>query len=320
MMQSILQLIEEYGLAIVFLNVLVEQAGAPIPPYPILVITGALLDTSGYSAFALLGVAVFGALLADLGWYLAGRRYGRKMLTTLCRISLSPDSCVRQTESIYLRWGPPSLMVAKFIPGFASIASVLAGAVGTPKRSFLLFDSIGAAIWAGSAIYLGSLFSTAVDELLDVLINLGLLGVLLLGIALALFVANKWWQRKRFIKSLSMERISVSELHDMLESGNHPIIVDVRSPLAQGQGRIPGAIFLTAGDIARSEVPASEVIVYCDCPNDASAAVVAKQLMQKGYGRVRPLAGGIAAWVDAGHSIEGDTEPPLQGDLPLIQH
>lgn len=320
MMQSILQLIEEYGLAIVFLNVLVEQAGAPIPAYPILVITGALLDTSGYSAFALLGVAVFGALLADLGWYLAGRRYGRKMLTTLCRISLSPDSCVRQTESIYLRWGPPSLMVAKFIPGFASIASVLAGAVGTPKRSFLLFDSIGAAIWAGSAIYLGSLFSTAVDELLDVLINLGLLGVLLLGIALALFVANKWWQRKRFIKSLSMERVSVSELHDMLESGNHPIIVDVRSPLAQGQGRIPGAIFLTAGDIARSEVPAGEVIVYCDCPNDASAAVVAKQLMQKGYGRVRPLAGGMAAWVDAGHSIEGGTESPLQGDLPLIQH
>src|SRR3546814_18654114 len=126
--------------------------------YPILVITGARLDTGAYSAFTLLCVAVCGALLADFGWYLAGQRYGRRMLSALCRISLSPDSCVRQTESIYLRWGPPSLMVAKFIPGFASIASVLAGAVGTKKRSFMLFDIIGAPLGAGSALFLVSRF------------------------------------------------------------------------------------------------------------------------------------------------------------------
>lgn len=307
MMQSILQLIGEHGLVVVFLNVLIEQAGAPIPSYPILVITGALLDSSGYSAFTLLGVAVLAALLADYGWYLAGRRYGRRMLSALCRISLSPDSCVKQTESIYVRWGPPSLMMAKFIPGFASIASVLAGAVGTRKRSFLLFDVIGAALWAGSAIYLGSLFSTAVDELLDVLVNLGLLGVLLLGVALSLFIANKWWQRKRFLKLLCMERVTVEELQAMLQSGGHPIIVDVRTPLSQAQGRIPGAISLTAGDIALNKEQTDEVIVYCDCPNDASAAIVSKQLMQKGYGRVRPLAGGIDAWVAAGYLVEVDS-------------
>src|SRR5690606_389492 len=187
---------------VVFLNVLFEQAGAPMPAYPILVITGALLDTSAHSAFTLLCVAVFGALIADFGWYLAGRRYGRRMLSMLCRISLSPDSCVKQTEAIYLRWGPPSLMVAKFIPGFASIASVLAGTVGTRKRSFLLFDIIGATLWAGSAIFLGSLFSTAVDELLAVLISMGTLGLLLLGGALLVFIARKWWQRNRFIQSL----------------------------------------------------------------------------------------------------------------------
>src|SRR3546814_10593160 len=116
MMQCILDLIQEHGLTVVFLLVLFDQAGAPMPAYPTLVITGALLDTGAYSAFTLLCVAVFGALLADFGWYLAGQRYGRRMLSALCRISLSPDSCVRQTESLYLRWGPPSLMVAKFIP------------------------------------------------------------------------------------------------------------------------------------------------------------------------------------------------------------
>jgi rhodanese-related sulfurtransferase len=194
-------------------------------------------------------------------------------------------------------------MAAKFIPGFASIASVLAGAVGTKKRSFLLFDAIGASLWAGSAIFLGSLFSTAVDELLDLLLSLGLLGVLLLGAGLSLFIANKWWQRDRFVKSLHMERVTVKELHEMLQSGSHPTIVDVRSSLSQAQGRIPGAISLAAGSIAMNAEPTREVIVYCDCPNDASAAVVAKQLMQKGYGTVRPLAGGIDAWLAAGYPV-----------------
>ncbi|MCB5364615.1 VTT domain-containing protein [Pusillimonas sp. CC-YST705] len=241
-MESILQLIEEHGLLVVFFNVLIEQAGAPIPAYPILVITGALHEAAGYGPLALIGVAVLGAMIADYLWYLAGRRYGAKLLSLLCRISLSPDSCIRQTESLYLRWGSPSLMVAKFIPGFASIASVLAGAVGTRRRSFLLFDSIGAAIWAGSAVYLGSLFSTAVDELLAVLVSLGMVGALLLAIVLALFIAKKWWQRYRFVKALRMDKVSVEELHDMLASDIRPVVVDVRSPLMQSQGRIPGAI------------------------------------------------------------------------------
>src|SRR5690606_26754825 len=190
------------------------------------------------------------------------------------------------------------------IPGFASIASVLAGTVGTRKRSFLLFDSIGAAIWSGSAVYLGILFSTAVDELLSVLVSLGMLGAMLLAAVLALFIARKWWQRHRFIRSLRMARVSVHELHEMLQSGNQPVIVDVRTPLAQAQGRIPGAITLPVGEISLSPVGVNEIIVYCDCPNDASAATVSKRLMQSGYRRVRPLAGGIEAWLAAGYAID----------------
>lgn len=151
-MNSLLHLVEQYGLTVVFFNVFVEQLGAPLPAYPTLVVTGALLERSSYSTPLLLFIAVLAALIADFMWYLAGRRYGRKVMGTLCRISLSPDSCVRQTESVYLRWGASSLLVAKFIPGFASIASALAGALGTRRTSFIFFDSIGTALWAGSAI------------------------------------------------------------------------------------------------------------------------------------------------------------------------
>lgn len=303
-MQSILQLIEEHGLLVVFFNVLIEQAGAPVPAYPILVVTSALHESGAYSPFALVGVAVLAAMIADYFWYMAGRRYGAKLLSLLCRISLSPDSCIRQTESIYLRWGPPSLMVAKFIPGFASIASVLAGTVGTRRRSFLFFDIIGAAIWSGSAVFLGTLFSTAIDELLAVLVNLGLAGALLLAIALAIFIARKWWQRHRFMKALLMDRVSVDELHDMLNSSSRPVVVDVRTPMVQALGRIPGAIALPVGELKLDAIVASEIIVYCDCPNDVSAAAISKRLIQIGYSRVRPLAGGLDAWVAAGYEVE----------------
>jgi membrane protein DedA with SNARE-associated domain/rhodanese-related sulfurtransferase len=306
-MSYLFNLIEHYGLAAVFVNVLVEQLGAPIPAYPTLVITGALSDRSDYSAFSLLVTAVCAALLADIGWYMAGKRYGRKVMSTLCRVSLSPDSCVRQTESVYLRWGAPSLLIAKFVPGFSSIGSALAGTLGTRLIAFLFFDSLGAALWAGSAIWLGSLFSTTVDDLLQVLESLGKWGLLLIGLALVTFIAHKWWQRNQFMKSLRMARISVDELHQLRAAGGTPVIVDVRPPHAQREGRIPGAMAISMEDMSELslDMPAdSEVIVYCACPNDASAARVAKQLMQKGYTRVRPLHGGIDAWIAAGHSLE----------------
>lgn len=305
-MNYLLHLIEQYGLLVVFCNVLIEQFGAPVPAYPSLIITGALLSRGDYSAPTLLLTAVVAAVISDFTWYYAGKRFGRKILTTLCRISLSPDSCVNQTESIYLRWGAPSLMVAKFIPGFASVASALAGTVGTRRITFLFFDAIGAALWAGLAIFLGSLFSTTIDDLLAVLTELGKWGALLIAAAFALFIVSKWWQRQLFIRSLRMARISVDELDQLLQSGATPAIIDVRSPLsAQQTGRIPGALITSFDEMhtITHDIPESgEVIVYCSCPNEASAARVAKLLMQKGYTRVRPLAGGIDAWIAAGLS------------------
>jgi membrane protein DedA with SNARE-associated domain/rhodanese-related sulfurtransferase len=306
-MTYLLHLIEQYGLLLVFANVFLAQLGIPLPAYPTLIITGALLDHGEYSAPVLLLAALAASLMADYTWFTAGRRYGRKVTATLCRISLSPDSCVRQTELIYLRWGAPSLLVAKFIPGFASVASALAGTVGTARLAFILYDGLGAILWAGSAIFLGSLFSAAIEDLLSILEALGKWGSVLLVFALVSFIASKWWQRHRFMKSLRMARITVEELNELLQQGRAPLIVDVRSSMSPQIDRIPGAVVLSLDDLTDAELEKlieDEVIVYCACPNEASAAVVAKKLMERGYKRVRPLAGGIAAWIAAGYGVE----------------
>jgi membrane protein DedA with SNARE-associated domain/rhodanese-related sulfurtransferase len=306
-MTYLVDLLQQYGLLIVFANVFLEQIGLPIPAYPALLLTGALLGQGQYTAPSLLLTAVVSALLADVIWYMAGRKYGRRVMAKLCKISLSPDSCVRQTESLYLRIGPPALLFCKFIPGFASISSALAGTVGTKPWTFIIFDSLGAAIWAGSAILLGSLFSSTIDELISSLAQMGRFGAMLIALALVAFVASKWWERYRFMKALRMEQITVEELGTMLKAGQSPVIIDVRPKQLQTGGRIPGAITLTADTVDAFALESNvegEVILYCSCPNEASAAKMAKLLINKGYHRVRPLTGGIDAWVSAGYEVE----------------
>jgi membrane protein DedA with SNARE-associated domain/rhodanese-related sulfurtransferase len=313
-MQVLLSLIEQYGLWLVFANVLALQLGLPLPAYPTLIVVGAISARGDFSLVQVVAVAVAASLVADLAWFFAGRRFGRRVLRLMCRLSLSPDSCVRQTESIYERWGAPSLMVAKFVPGFAAVATGMAGSMRTPLPRFVLFDGLGALLWSGAAATLGWLFRDAVGEMIAVLEQAGRWGLLALTLALALYLAAKALQRQRLIQALRMARVGVDELEAMLQRGERPLVVDVRSPASQQEGRIPGAVWIDQRSVEASlrasgldDAAADEVIVYCACPNEASAALVAKQLMRAGFKRVRPLAGGIEAWVARGYAVERAT-------------
>jgi membrane protein DedA with SNARE-associated domain/rhodanese-related sulfurtransferase len=307
-MSHLINLILEFGLGLVFLNVLVEQAGLPLPAYPTLIVAGAYLAGDTSAVLALLGTGVAAAVIADSCWYFAGRRFGTRVLRMLCRISLSPDSCVTQTESIFMRFGPASMLFAKFVPGFASVATAMAGAVGLRYWKFLLFDTLGATLWVGVAIVLGSLFREAIADILDTLQALGKYGLMLVVVALAAYVASKWWRRRQFVRQLRMDRMTVGELRQLMDEEKSALILDVRSPLTQAMsGRIPGARAVDMSRIAEGlegMAKDDDVIVYCACPNEASAVKVAKALMQAGFKRVRPLHGGIDAWIAAGHEVE----------------
>jgi membrane protein DedA with SNARE-associated domain/rhodanese-related sulfurtransferase len=303
----LIRLIAEYGLLFVFANILIEQLGVPLPAYPVLMLTGALAARGQQSVIALLGTAVVACLIADTVWYQIGQWMGRRVLGVLCRISLSPDGCVRQTESIFTRFGPASLVAAKFVPGFASVATALAGAMRIRRSAFLLFDAIGATLWVSVGLALGWLFSPAIEDIVATLAQLGKWGVLLLALVIAAFISGKWWQRHRFNQQLKMSRVSVASLAELLDRGERPLIVDVRSQVAREDGRIPGAI-ATLGDVLAPELIAHPkdalIVVYCACPNDASAVLAARKLLERGFRNVRPLAGGIDAWTAAGRTLE----------------
>jgi membrane protein DedA with SNARE-associated domain/rhodanese-related sulfurtransferase len=311
-MQLLLSLVDHYGLFLVFANVLALQLGLPLPAYPTLILVGALAARDGdFTMPQVIAVAVVASVIADLAWYIAGTRVGRRVLRLMCRLSLSQDSCVRQSERIYERWGAPSLMVAKFVPGFAAVATSMAGVMRTRLASFLVFDAIGALLWSGLAVTLGWVFRDAVNEVIEVFEQAGRWGLIALASALLLYVATRALQRYSLMRTLRMARVSVDELHGMIARDERPLIVDVRSPTSQRQGRIPGAVWIDNHAFDESmraaglhDSSTSEVIVYCACPNEASAAVVAKKLMRAGFKRVRPLAGGIDAWVEKGYDVE----------------
>lgn len=310
-MQLLLTLIEQYGLWLVFANVLALQCGLPVPAYPTLIVVGAITARGDITVPQVIAVSTAASLIADFAWYFAGARHGRRVLRLMCRLSLSPDSCVRLTENIYERWGAPSLVVAKFVPGFAAVATSMAGMVRTSLWRFMLFDTIGALLWSSVAVALGWVFRDGVNEILAVFAAAGRWGLMALIVALALFIAVKALQRYQLIRSLRMARVSVDELNDLLANEAHPLIVDVRSLSSQQQGRIPGAIWIDSHAFDESlrahgliDRIGQDVIVYCDCPNEASAAAVAKKLMRAGFKRVRPLGGGIDAWIEKGYSVE----------------
>ena len=307
-MNYLIMMIQQYGAGFVFLNVLALQAGLPVPAYPALLVAGAYAAMGGRPLWQLVAVGIAGALVADTGWYLAGRKFGIRILGRLCRLSLSPDSCVRQTESIFERFGPTSMLFAKFIPGFASVATALAGAMHLRYVVFVFFDAIGAGLWVGLGVGLGYVFRDAINDVMSTLSSLGQYGLMLIIAAFAVWIAVKWWRRHLFIKQLRMDRVSVDELRTLIDEDKVTAIVDVRSPLMQATtGRIPGARTIDMQKIAESfeGVPADgEVIVYCACPNEATAVKVAQTLRKVGFKRIRPLYGGIDAWIEAGNAVE----------------
>jgi membrane protein DedA with SNARE-associated domain/rhodanese-related sulfurtransferase len=320
MLQGLQQTVAHLGPPILFLLVLVQQAGVPYPITPILIVAGAASVHGHLSAASVIAIAVGAALLADLGWYTAGFRLGGRALKALCTLSLSPDSCVSETERWFGRFGTRVLVIAKFVPGLGLVSTAMAGVVRASLEGFLLYDIIGNILWATTAVCVGVLFHSAVGDVLLALGQLGYWGIALVVAAIAAFVAVKLLKRRALIRELRQSRISVAELKELVDGGSAPVIIDALAPASRlREGMIPGAIPVET--LRLDSDPASlpldaEVIVYCACPNEASAARIAKQLIRMGCIRVRPLTGGIFAWKDAGFDV--DMTPESQ--VPAASH
>ena len=303
-METVIASLREYGVLLVFANVLLQQLGAPVPAFPTMVLAGALSVTGVLSAPGALAAAILASLVADTAWYAAGIRYGRSVLSTLCRISLSPDSCVRQSEDRLARWGPWALVIGKFVPGLSTMAPPVAGLVGLSPRTFAIASTASAALYFGLGLTLGMVFHDQVNEILAAAAEHAAMAGLALAVLLAAYIGYRWLRRVTFLRRLRVARVTVEEVRQRIEAGAAPLILDVRSAVARArEPGIEGAIAVDAGQLATVRLPTApdrEIVVYCSCPNEASAALVARELAEAGFINVRALSGGLDAWIAAG--------------------
>ena len=267
-MSETFEFLIRHGYSVLFLWVLAEQLGLPLPATPLLLAAGALAGAGQMNLALAIALGVLASLLGDLSWYQFGKLRGHKVLNLLCRISLEPASCVRKTENAFVRHGARSLLIAKFVPGLSTMAPPLAGIIGMRLWRFVIFDALGALFYISSITILGFIFSDQIEQIALKFANLGFWVLVIAGAALAAYISWKYIQRRRFIHSLRIARITPEELNRKIESGEKVVVVDLRGSLdfEADPKTIPGALRLAPDKIeeGHQQIPRDrEIVLFC---------------------------------------------------------
>ena len=303
-----------YGYLLLFAWVLVEQIGIPLPATPVLLAAGAL-SAEGQISFPLaLLVGIAASLVADGTWFLVGRRYGHHVLRILCKLSLEPTTCVRKTQDSFGRRRGVTLMIAKFVPGLATLAPPVAGENGMGYPAFLFFDGIGASLWIGSLLVLGRFFGDLLNRNASLLDWVGRFSGALIILGVIIFFVGRILRRRMILKELSASRLEPEELKRQLDAGEPVFIIDLRHPLEilPDPFTLPGALHFSPDALASRhiEIPRDrDVVLFCTCPSEATAARTAMALHKLGIERVRPLRGGFDEWKRLGFPLDAVTDP-----------
>jgi len=220
---------------------------------------------------------------------------------------MSPDTCVRSTGDIFERYGAPALTIVKFIPGLSTLAPVVAGVYAMRVTLFVFFSSIAALIYLGAAVTLGAVFRHQVGGLISALSDYGKMGGLFVVVLFGLYLLFKWLRRYRLIRQFETDRLTVNDLIELIDGESNPVILDAR-PIDQRtrNGFIPGSVPIdenSFNDIADRYAGHKEIVIYCSCPNEITAARYAEKLRKVGLKRIRPLVGGIDAWAQSGQQV-----------------
>ena len=306
---------------ILWLNTLLHELGVPLPMTPTALVAGARVVTGGVSPVILVLMIVVAMTIGNAAWFAAGRRYGSAVLKLLCRVSISPDTCVARTEGTFGRWGWSALVIGRFLPGVTLVAPPLAGALGMTWSKFLLLTAAGSALFGAVVVGAGILLYEQIEMLLLQVSMYTWEAAGILTVSLALYIAWRW-RRRRIALAVGIPRIDVGELRALLAAGEEVELIDVRGRNANqlDQRRIPGASIMHLDEIEAGGFKAArdrQIVVYCSCPNEASAAKAVQLLHRHGYLRARPLRGGLDAWLASEDMARSTSQPSIPAHVEV---
>jgi membrane protein DedA with SNARE-associated domain/rhodanese-related sulfurtransferase len=300
-MNSSTEFLLHHGYTILFLSVLAEQTGLPLPSSPLLLAAGALAGLHFLNPILVLATALAASLLSDSAWYVLGKRRGNSILGRVCQVSIEPETCVSRMHTVYYRYGAKSLLFCKFVPELGTLGPPMAGMMGVPAGKFLFLDGAGALLWSGAFVAIGWIFRAQIELVGIEMARLGKWLAIGIVLAAAIYGAWKYIQRRRFYRSLRLAEITPFELKHLMDAREKINIFDLRDPVEWLEARIPGSVQLEQGQVD-SIVP--EAILYCSCLKEADSARAALRLKRRGVRRVRLLKGGFERWHELGFPIE----------------
>lgn len=266
-MAEVLQFLIDYGYLVLFLWVALDQAALPIPSVPMLVGAGALAGLGELSLTLVFAVTLLASVPINHFWFWLGRLRGARVLHLLCIISIEPDYCVRNTEDLFRRLGPLSVVVAKFVPGLQLLAPPMSGLTGMSRSQFFYLNSIGTVLWAATFILLGYFFHGVLEELVRTIGEAGTIAGVALGILAGLYFGIKLVKRHLFVRSLKMRKMEPEELLARLERGDEVHILDLRHDydLKAVPYLLPNSSRLPMESVAEYEaaIPRDKDIILC---------------------------------------------------------
>jgi len=262
--KSTLHLLVSHPYSILFVSGLLERARAPLLFSPVLVAAGALAAAGGMRFDLALWLALISCIAGDQLWYELGRRRGNSVLSTLCRVSFEPDSCVRRSKMFFEKGSNRTLLFSKWLPGISHVVPAVAGLSGVQPERFFLMNVAGSALWILALMLAGYLTVERMHLASAV-------APVIFEASLIVLIANagfKFWQRRQFLSELYKSRITPEEVQQMLESAEPLVILDLRHPLdsVSDPRTLPGAIRVLPEEVSRraTTLPRDEeIILYC---------------------------------------------------------
>jgi membrane protein DedA with SNARE-associated domain/rhodanese-related sulfurtransferase len=305
-MHSAMDFLLRHGYVVIFVAVFIEQIGLPIPSGPVLLAAGALAGFQRLNLAPVLALAVAASLICDSLWFALGRRRGGSVLKFVCRVSIEPDTCVSKTHSVYVRYGPESLLISKFLPWFGTLGPPLAGMFNLAVWKFLLIDAGGALLWAGAYIAIGWLFRRQLEDVVAALSRFGAAIGIALGAGIVAYLVFKLVRLWRQYRAYRTQRITPRELKQRMESGESVIVVDLRADFERQEGGIPGAMPVAFQDLDSllPSIGMKEVVFYCSCPDELTSVRAALRLKRHGLTRVHAIQGGFSGWQALGFPVD----------------
>jgi membrane protein DedA with SNARE-associated domain len=198
-LEAIQSLAHQYGYWTVFLGIMLENAGIPLPGETITLVGGFLAGSGELKYGYVLVAAIAGAVLGDNVGYWIGRYGGWPLVLKFGKTFRIPESQMESARSRFSKNAPLAVFLGRFVALLRIFAGPLAGLAHMPYRQFLLCNTAGAAIWALATVSITYFVGTLVP--LEVLMGwIARFTVLALVLVLAALFVTSWLERKHKLK------------------------------------------------------------------------------------------------------------------------